>query len=377
MIIHNLKSDTDLSGFYIIYKGSALAEHPNERGLSHLIEHLICKNNEHLEKQYYKYAINYNAITSDNYIVYYINGLEEYLSKFKIQFYAEITKRHSFTEESIEHEKKIVLEEFNNSFSEKLLGHRYTMFRKYFNYYSAIGDSDIIKKSTNNTIVDLYERQYKEPYMIVNISNKSLFQLEETANSKTKIDSHHSLNIHNVMQLRERFNYKKVECSQNDDNIVIMHIGKNLIPNIELPKTQLLNYMLCGDMQKPVFSALRNKYGFCYYANISDYCFDNQHVNVFSTETQYLNTEKINSVVANVIKNKCISKREFNMAKMHFEIQRKIQNINRFNNIRDLLYNNIFSSDNLEKITYSDIEEHFFTYYFDYIENNFFTNSYN
>jgi len=97
---------------------------------------------------------------------------------------------------------------------------------------------------------------------------------------------------------------------------------------------------------------------------------------VICTETQYLNTEKINSVVANVIKNKCISKREFNMAKMHFEIQRKIQNINRFNNIRDLLYNNIFSSDNLEKITYSDIEEHFFTYYFDYIENNFFTNSY-
>ena len=86
MIIHNLKSDSDLSGFYIIYKGSALAESPSERGLSHLIEHLICKNNQKLEKIYYKYAINYNAITSDNYIVYYINGLDEYLSKLKNQF---------------------------------------------------------------------------------------------------------------------------------------------------------------------------------------------------------------------------------------------------------------------------------------------------
>jgi len=48
MAIINLKSETDLSGFYIVYKGSVQNENVGSRGLSHLMEHLVYKSIEYL-----------------------------------------------------------------------------------------------------------------------------------------------------------------------------------------------------------------------------------------------------------------------------------------------------------------------------------------
>ena len=42
-MIINLKSQTDLSGLYIISEGSTLLEHKGIYGISHALEHLVCK----------------------------------------------------------------------------------------------------------------------------------------------------------------------------------------------------------------------------------------------------------------------------------------------------------------------------------------------
>ena len=47
-MIINLKSQNDLSGFYIVYEGSTNLEKPGWYGLSHLMEHLLCKTFFHL-----------------------------------------------------------------------------------------------------------------------------------------------------------------------------------------------------------------------------------------------------------------------------------------------------------------------------------------
>lgn len=377
MILQNIKSVTELSGFYIIYKGSALAETPKERGLNHLVEHLICKSIEKLEPVFYKYAINYNAITSDNYVVYYINGLEEYISKLKYMFFEEVTKKHLFSEDAVLHEKKIILEEFNNSFSDNLTGHRYNMFRKYFDYYSAIGDSNVISQSTSENINVLYERQYQEPFMIINVSKDTSFLLEETSTVHSVSPNHHFLDSYKEIKFEINSNYKNVEYPKNAENTVIMHFNRHLIPNNELPLSQFINHILCGDLQKPIFSILRNKYGLCYFANLSDYCFDNHHINIFYSEASLCNVDKINSIVCDTLSSQksYISKSAFNKAKTFFKIQKKIQLINRFNNVRDLLYNNIFRDDNLELITIERVKAHYEKYYVKYKDNNIFTNS--
>ena len=47
-MIINLKSQTELSGFYIVYYGSTLLEDRGIFGISHLMEHLMCRNFQHL-----------------------------------------------------------------------------------------------------------------------------------------------------------------------------------------------------------------------------------------------------------------------------------------------------------------------------------------
>ena len=41
-MIVNVKSETGLSGFYIVFGGSTMNEKPGSYGISHLLEHLIC-----------------------------------------------------------------------------------------------------------------------------------------------------------------------------------------------------------------------------------------------------------------------------------------------------------------------------------------------
>ena len=42
MSVINVKSQTDLSGFHVVYRGSVKNEKKGWFGLSHLMEHLVC-----------------------------------------------------------------------------------------------------------------------------------------------------------------------------------------------------------------------------------------------------------------------------------------------------------------------------------------------
>ena len=53
-MIINLKSQTDLSGFYVVYEGSTNLEKSGWYGISHLMEHLMCKNFDHLQEDFDK-----------------------------------------------------------------------------------------------------------------------------------------------------------------------------------------------------------------------------------------------------------------------------------------------------------------------------------
>ena len=76
-MIINLKSQTDLSGFYVVYEGSTNLEKAGWYGISHLMVHLMCKNFDHLQEDFDKDGIDWNAYTSGNEIVFYLTGLDE------------------------------------------------------------------------------------------------------------------------------------------------------------------------------------------------------------------------------------------------------------------------------------------------------------
>ena len=91
-MIINLKSQSEMSGLYIIYTGSVHNERKGIYGIAHLMEHLFFKSIRDLEKQFEKYGIETNAYTNSNEVVFYATGLEKYLSKFRDEFFDKITK---------------------------------------------------------------------------------------------------------------------------------------------------------------------------------------------------------------------------------------------------------------------------------------------
>lgn len=356
---------SDLSGFYIVYKGSALTESEHQSGLNHLIEHLVCKSAQKLYLEFDNYAITYNAITSDNYIVYYITGLDEYVRRLKYLFYNEITRHHCFDQEGFLQEKKIVLAEYAMNFSDKFKSYRYNVFRKYLNYNCAIGNKNAIERCDLKQVQEVYNKQYKAPYMIINISKGSPF-------FTTNMPPSHQIfrNSKLAVLYDDKNHYNKESMPHNMDSKVCMIMSKNLIPDTELYKTQFVNYMLCGNIQKPVYKIFRNDYGLCYYSNVSDYCFDEQHTILFTTETNTKNEEKVYDLFALMMDNimSYINYELFEKTLSYFKAVKRINEINRSTQVVDLFYNTIFS-DNLSKITYDDILAHLGKYYLGFNDN--------
>ena len=171
-MVYNVKNKTDLSGFYVVYKGSCQLEKPGIYGISHLMEHLMCKSFEHLFDTFERYSISWNAYTSSNEIVFHMTGLDEYINKYKYTFF-ECLSNFKLDEKTLENEKKIVIEEYKDCFNKQSASHYLNLFRKIYGFYDPIGLMSDLEKITLKDCMDFYELQYSKPSTIINISKKS------------------------------------------------------------------------------------------------------------------------------------------------------------------------------------------------------------
>ena len=63
-MIINLKSENDLSSFYILWEGSTNLEKKGNFGISHLVEHLQTKMIDHLQEDFDRDGVEWNLWTS-------------------------------------------------------------------------------------------------------------------------------------------------------------------------------------------------------------------------------------------------------------------------------------------------------------------------
>ena len=58
-------------------------EKPGWYGISHLMEHLVCKSFDHLQDVYQQKNIKWNAYTSNTEVVFYMKGLDRHINEYK------------------------------------------------------------------------------------------------------------------------------------------------------------------------------------------------------------------------------------------------------------------------------------------------------
>jgi len=322
-MVVNLKSQTNLSGFYIVYSGSTLLEDRGIYGISHLMEHLMCKNFEHLRETFEKEGIEWNAYTSQNEIVFYFTGLDDYLSKRKYEI-MDLMSEFNITKEQFENEKKIVMQEYGDYFSDQTESHLLNLLRKLYQNYDAIGLRQDLESMRFMDGLDFFEKQFSKPSKIINVSPKNAFRYDGEFNELT-FDRILNMGPHNDVILEKRPDY-------GDKVSLIM-----TAPLIQEDNHYItfINSMLSLGLSSPLYVELREKRGLVYYVRCGQSRFNNQGFTSITTQTTTQNVDKLVDATKYVIKNpdKFLTKERFDTIKNSYLIKLEKDKINRYTNV--------------------------------------------
>ena len=353
-MIVNLKSETELSGFYIVFEGSTNLEKPGIYGVSHLLEHLQCKNFEHLREEFESNGIDWNAMTSSNNIVFYFVGLESNLKKYRNRLVDLITD-FKITKEQFENEKKIVLQEYGSYFGDQDSSHQLNLSRKLFKDYDPIGLREDLNSMKYMDVMKFWELQYSKPTKIINVSPSSPFKMDIDF-SDIKIDRKYEFGPYDDVSLEQRTDY-------GDKASIIM-----VSPLVEKDFNYItfVNSMLSTGLSSPLYTEVREKRGLVYSIRCGQSRFNRQGITSISTKTSSENVESVYDAVKYVLDNpdRFMTKERFETIKNSLLIRIKKEKINRYANVMRWITPSEWNIQTiLDKVTYDKVMEVYGKYY--------------
>ena len=353
-MIINKKSITDFSGFYIVYRGSTLNETPDTYGLFHLLEHLKCKSFENLYDTFERFGISWNAYTSDTEVVFHMTGLDEYIYKYRHELLDAMFK-FKITKEQFENERKIVIQEYRDTFSDQGGSHYNNLLREKLGYYYAIGKLQALENLTYKTIKEYHDKYFSKPTMIINVSKNSEF---------TGYDD---------FAKNEKLVFKK----SPDDKLVIENIAKfdkasimgSQVVEDDFATITFINNMLCGSLKSPLIDEIREKRGLTYGVSADIDCIaDKLGFLILGMVTDVDKVDESLKTFKLVLDNpdKYLTKERFDITKEACIIRFKKKNINLYNNVNKFILPKEWNlEDNIDKITFDEVKKvynKYFTY---------------
>jgi predicted Zn-dependent peptidase len=353
-MIINLKSETDLSGFYVVYEGSTNLEKKGWYGISHLMEHLMCKNFDHLQEDFDKDGIDWNAYTSSNEIVFYLTGLDEKVNKWKGEF-MNLLGQFNVTKEQFENERNIVLEEYMDSFNDQTQSHMLNLSRKLFNDFEPIGLKEDLENLKFMDCLNFFELQYAKPTKIINVSKNKQYK-------------------NNTIEFAERKIEKVTKFGEYDNTLELNNEFKDktsisiLSPIIEedFAYVHFINAMLSLGLKSPLYQEIREKKGLVYYVHCYQSRMNNQGINTISTLTSNKNFDEVLEATKLVINNpdKYLTKERFDLVKDYYKVRMQKDEILRYKNVNQWINPEGWSVyEILDKVNLKKIREVYDKYY--------------
>ena len=354
-MIKNIKSETDYTSVNLIFKGSTNVESKGTYGLSHLMEHLLTHSYDKYLNVYKEDGILNNAYTSDNEIVFFIYGLDSYV-KNHVEKYLDSLKEFKLTQELLDNEKKIVLEEYSDSFNDQIRSHLRNLTRKLLNSYSPIGLKEDIENITLKDCNDYFDKYLINPYQLINVSKhneilKSNFEFNPIIENK----------ILKFGQYDVPF-----ELNTTFDKVSIINTSKIITEDFR--EVKFICDMLANGLESPIYDELREKNGLIY----SNYLFldkinEYQGMILFACQTSEKNTDKVQELLSMIFSNKekYLTKDRFDIIKKYNLIKLKKLQIDIYKNV-----DYIIESDNwkytekfLNELNYEKILDSFNKYF--------------
>ncbi len=171
------RDDTKAVALQVWFGVGSVYEKDNERGLSHFLEHMLFNGTKYtkpgeIEAEIEKKGGSINAATSFDFTYYHIEIAAPFW-KESLRYLYYMTTAPSLTEEMIEKEKPIVLEELNRALDnpKRLLWYKYNeLAYKVSNYkYPVIGFRETIEKFNEKLVRDYFYSHYvpSNTYIVV------------------------------------------------------------------------------------------------------------------------------------------------------------------------------------------------------------------
>ena len=326
-MIINLKSQNELSSFYIIWEGSTNLEKKGWYGIAHLCEHLQTKMIDHLQEDFDRDGIEWNLWTSSNEICMYIQGLDEKVDKWK-HIIMDLMFEFKITKEDFENERKIVLEEYMDSFNSQTERHMLNLSRKLFNDYDPIGLREDLENMKFMDIIKFWELQYSKPTKIINVSKGKPYKNNEIEFSDRKIDRKIEFGNHKVpLELGNEF---------KDKTSLVM-----LSPIIEedFAYVHFINAMLSLGLKSPLYQEIREKRGLVYYVHCYLSRMNQQGINTIATQTSNKNFAECIDSIKEVLDNpkKYLTKERFELVKDYYKVRMQKDEILRYKNVNQFI----------------------------------------
>ena len=322
-MIINLKSQSEMSGLYIIYTGSVHNERKGIYGIAHLMEHLFFKSIRDLEKQFEKYGIETNAYTNSNEVVFYATGLEKYLSKFRDEFFDKITKL-DITDDDFQKERNVVVEEYGNNFNDQQCAHWHNFVRKKYGWFSPVGLKEDLLSLTIDDCRQFNDLQFAKPSKVISVSKDYVFNREmEFQGFDNKIFMPFS------------------ECNAPVEKTPVFEDKTSILDCMpvygDFAHIQFVCRMLCYGLQSPLFKRLREDKGLVYGVGCSIVRMSNiSGLLGIDTITANENVQNVQNTMLEVMSDKdsYLNEERFDTAKIGFEIDAKMDEINRYANVK-------------------------------------------
>ncbi|NLP28566.1 MAG: insulinase family protein [Clostridia bacterium] len=271
--IITVKRNTSIASLQCGINIGALYEEPQERGISHFIEHMIFKgtknrNNEILNKELEFLGGEYNAYTDYTNTVYSMTVLEEEVEN-ATKILADMLLNSTFPEEEIKKEKGVILAEYN-SISDDIEDYSFRMinyhgFKESPLKYDVIGRPETIKSFTRNQLIDFYKKNYVPNNSIITLV--SSLEHEKAIKMVKDLFGHwQSKTISKVKPIIENnINLKKITYKSNieQSTITYLYTFHNLDKEKELA-LRILNHRLGESTNSILFRELREKRGLAY-----------------------------------------------------------------------------------------------------------------
>lgn len=282
-----------------LYNVGSNWEYPEVNGLAHFIEHLFFKGTKNrsqiqISQELEKYGVQINAFTSNELTCYYVEFNKKYLDPV-LEILSDIIRNSTFSSESIEKERHVVINELNQRYSnpEFILN---TEFYKH--YYKGlpiakpvIGKPYLIKKFNRFKVLAYIDQYYNSKNMVISVSggyenNKTIInKLEEyfgKQNRKTDHDYDSTFFKNEVIKLKKYYDqwqkiFKSISIKPQNQK-KIHHIYKKDLKHTFVKITfpaysssdpkrypvSLLASILGSGMSSRLFNKIRNQHGLVY-----------------------------------------------------------------------------------------------------------------